>query len=217
MTMHQKYGSGAPKIWIRCAQNMDQVCPKYGSGAPKIWIRCAKIWIRCAQNMDQCAQNSLKKLEAWLNEFSFSGINEFWDLRSLRDGWERRGYTIFWSCDPIYDDVTGYLQCWGSRSSFIWMMAVYAKDKLSLCTEDRANHNIAAKINLGYCCQNILYAGGVAIYARGRGFDSRSRLLYIVWTNLCFSLFISLYIVQATSVWPYSHAKKVQSAAHVEL
>jgi hypothetical protein len=38
-----------------------------------------------------------------------------------------------------------------------------------------------------------------------RGFDSRSRLLYIVWTNLCFSLFISLYIVQATSIWPYSH------------
>jgi predicted secreted protein len=30
-------------------------------------------------------------------------------------------------------------------------------------------------------------------YVRHHGFDSRSRLLYIVWTNLCFSLFISLY------------------------
>jgi hypothetical protein len=29
-------------------------------------------------------------------------------------------------------------------------------------------------------------------YARGRGFDSRSRLLFILWTNLCFSSFISL-------------------------
>jgi hypothetical protein len=28
-------------------------------------------------------------------------------------------------------------------------------------------------------------------YARGRGFHSRSRLLYIVWTTLCFSLFIN--------------------------
>jgi hypothetical protein len=27
-------------------------------------------------------------------------------------------------------------------------------------------------------------------YARGHGFDSRSGLLFIVWTNLCFSLFI---------------------------
>jgi hypothetical protein len=36
----------------------------------------------------------------------------------------------------------------------------------------------------------------VYVWSRGRGFDSRSRLLYIVWTNLCFSLFISsLYIV----------------------
>jgi hypothetical protein len=42
-------GSGAPKIWIRCTQNMDQVHPKYGSGALKIWIRCT--------------QNSLTKLE----------------------------------------------------------------------------------------------------------------------------------------------------------
>jgi hypothetical protein len=38
--------------------------------------------------------------------------------------------------------------------------------------------------------------------------NSQSRLLYIVWANLCFSLFISLYIVQATSIWPYSHAKR---------
>jgi hypothetical protein len=45
-------------------------------------------------------------------------------------------------------------------------------------------------------------------YARGRGFNSRSRLLFIVWTNLCFSSFISLYIVQTTSIWPYSHAKR---------
>jgi hypothetical protein len=36
-------------------------------------------------------------------------------------------------------------------------------------------------------------------YARGRGFESRSRLLYIVWTYLCFSSFISLYIVHCTS------------------
>jgi hypothetical protein len=38
--------------------------------------------------------------------------------------------------------------------------------------------------------------------------NSRYRLLFIVWTYLCFSPFISLYIVQATSIWPHCHAKR---------
>jgi superfamily I DNA and/or RNA helicase len=65
--VHQKYGSGAPKIWIRCAQNMDQVRPKYGSGAPKIWIRCT--------------QNSLKKLEGAEVSMQLRGLK--WRMTTL--------------------------------------------------------------------------------------------------------------------------------------
>jgi hypothetical protein len=42
---------------------------KYGSGAPKIWIRCA-------QNMDQVRQNSLKKLEGAGVSMQLRGLQE---------------------------------------------------------------------------------------------------------------------------------------------
>ena len=60
-----------PKIWLRYAQDMHEICPRYGQDMPKIWPRYAKdmskIWPRYARDMPkicpryaQVSQKSLK-------------------------------------------------------------------------------------------------------------------------------------------------------------